>query len=53
MVGHFVEVCIRSVKFNAGKKQGDETEWREMYEVSVDRVQLEHVSELKYLGCFG
>ena len=53
IVGHFVEVCKkRGIKVNASKnkvivlngEQGLECE------VSVDEMQLEHVSEFKYLG---
>ena len=53
-MGCFVEVCrIRGLKVNAGKSKvmvlGGE-EGLEC-EVCVDRIQLEHVSEFKYLGC--
>ena len=56
MVGQFAEVCRRrGVKVNAGKskmmvlkeKNGLECE------VHIDGIRLEHVSEFKYLECFG
>ena len=54
MVGRFVEMCrIRGMKVNKGKSKvmvlnGEEgLEW----EVYVDWIHLEHVSELKYFGC--
>ena len=55
MVGHFVEVCRRDLKVNAAKtkvmvlngEKGLECE------VSIGGLRLEHVSESKYLGCFG
>ena len=53
MVGRFVEVCRRrGLKVNAGKSKvtvldGEEgLEW----EVCVDGIHLEHVSELEYFG---
>ena len=53
-MGNFVEVCSRrGLRVNAGKKKvmilnGEEGLERE---VSVDRVQLEHGPEFKYLEC--
>ena len=51
IVGRFVEVCRRrGLKVNAGKKQGDGTEWRGGIgvEVYVDGIRLEHILEYKY-----
>ena len=56
MVGRFVEVCRRrGLEVNASKRKvivmnGEE---RLECEVHVDGIRLEHVSEFKYLGCFG
>ena len=55
MVRHFVEVFRRGLKVNedkskfmvSGEKEGLECE------VCQDGIGLEHVSEFKYLGCFG
>ena len=53
MVGWFVEVCRkRGQKFDAGKSKvmvlnGDSGL---EYEVHVDGIRLEHVSEFKYFG---
>ena len=54
VVGHFVEVCrIRALKVNASKSKvmvlGGEEGLK--YEVCMDEMQLECVSEFKYLGC--
>ena len=51
-MGHFVEVCRRGLKVNAGKSKVvfDGEEGLE-YEVCVDGIHLNHVSEFKYLGC--
>ena len=54
MVGRFAEVRRRKgLKVNAGKSkvmvQGGEEGLE--YEVCVDDIRLEHVSEFKYLGC--
>ena len=53
IVGCFVEICrSRDLKVNVGKNKlmllnrEDELD----FEVSVDGIQLEHVSEFKYLG---
>ena len=54
MVGHFVEVCSRRVlKVNAGKSKVMVLNEEEglVCEVSVDGVQLVHISEFKYLEC--
>ena len=53
--GSFVEVCRRGLKVNAGKSKVMVLNGEEGLEceVSVDEIQLEHVSEFKYLGCFG
>ena len=53
-MGRFIEVCRKSLKVNTGKSKVvlDGEEGVE-YEVSVDGVQLEHVSKFKYLGGFG
>ena len=54
MVGQFTELCMRrGLKVNKGKSKVmllngmDGLEW----EVHVDWIHLEHVSEFKYLGC--
>ena len=51
-MGYFVEVCRRGLKVNAGKSKvmvlGREEGLE--YEVYVNGIYLEHVSELKYLG---
>ena len=56
MVGQFAELCRRrELKVNAGKSKvmvlnrEDGLEW----EVHVDGIRLEHVSEFKYLRVFG
>ena len=54
-MGHFAEVCKRrGIKINADKgkviKLGGEQGLLE-FEVCVNRICLEHVSEFKYLGC--
>ena len=54
MVGHSTVVCSRrGLKVNAGKSKvmvlGREDGLKS--EVCVDGMQLEHVSEFKYLGC--
>ena len=45
MVGHFVEVCRRSLKVNAGKSKVNVLGGEEGLEceVCVDRIQLKHV----------
>ena len=55
MVGHFDEVCRRCLKVNAAKSKVMVLNGEEglKCEICVDRMQLEHVSEFKYLGCFG
>ena len=56
MVGRFVEVCNRrGLKFNAGKSKVIVMNREEGLEceVHIDGVRLEHVSEMKYLECFG
>ena len=53
MVGWFVEVCRkRGLKVNAGKSKVIvmNREKGLEYEVHIDGVHLEHVSEFKYLG---
>ena len=55
MVVCLAEVCRRCLKVNAGKRKVivlNEEEGLEC-EVYVDRIRLEHVSEFKYLECFG
>ena len=46
MVGQFIEVCMRIVLkvMVLNEEEGLE------FEVHVDRIRLEHVSEFKYLG---
>ena len=56
MVGRFAEMCRRrGPKVNVGKSKMivlNEEDWLE-YEVHVDGIRLEHVSEFKYWGvCF-
>ena len=54
MVGRFTEVCRRrGLKVNAGKSKLMVLNVQEglEYEVHVDGIRLEHVSEFKYLGC--
>ena len=53
MVGHFVEVCRRSLKVIVGKSKMMMLSGEEGLEceVCMDGMQLEHVSEFKYLGC--
>ena len=54
MLGRFVEVCKRrGLKVNAGKSKVMVLNGEEglEYEVYVDGIRLEHVSEFKYLGC--
>ena len=54
MVGRFVEVCRRrGLKVNANKTKVMVLNGEEELEceVSVDGMQLENVSEFKYLGC--
>ena len=53
MMGHFPEVCRRKgLKDNAGKRNVMVLNGEEVleYEVHVDGIHLDHVSELKYLG---
>ena len=51
MVGQFVEMCRRrGVKVNAGTSKVIVLNGLE-YEVYVDGIHLEHVSEFQYLGC--
>ena len=50
MVGWFAEVSRRrEMKVNAGKST--ELIGGLEFEVHIDRISLEHVSEFKYLGC--
>ena len=54
MVGRFVEVCRRrGLKVNANKTKVMVLNGEEELEceVCVDGMQLENVSEFKYLGC--
>ena len=53
MLGWFAEVCRRGLKFNAGKNKVMALNREEglEFEVYVNRIHLEHVSEFKYLGC--
>ena len=54
MLEHFVEVCKkRGLEVNAGKSKGRMLGGKEVLKrkVCVDRMQLEHVSVFKYLGC--
>ena len=54
MVGRFVEVCRRRcLKVSAGKSNAMVLNGEEglEYEVLVDGICLEHVSEFKYTGC--
>ena len=54
ILGWFVEVCRRrELKVNAGKSKVMVLNGEEGLEceVHVDGIHLEHVSELKYLGC--
>ena len=54
MMGWFVEMCRRrGWKGNAGKSKLVVMNGEEglVCEVHVDGIRLEHVSELKYLGC--
>ena len=53
MVRQFVKLCRRGLKVNACKSKVvvlNEGEGLEC-EVHIDGICLEHVSELKYLGC--
>ena len=53
MVGWFVEVCRRrGLKVNAGNNKVMVLNEEEglKYEVHIDGIHLEHVSEFKYLG---
>ena len=50
MMGHFVEVCRRIVKVSADKSKVMVLNVEEC-EVCVDGMQLEDVSDFKYLGC--
>ena len=53
MLGWFAEVCRRrGLKINAGKSKVIVLNGEEglEYEVNVDWIRLEHVSEFKYLG---
>ena len=55
MVGHFVEVHRRrGLKVNAGKSKVTVLNGEEKleYEVHVDEICLEHVTEFIYFGCF-
>ena len=53
MEGGFAELYRRGLKVNAGKSMmmvlGGEEALE--FEVCVDGIRLEHVSELKYMGC--
>ena len=54
ILGRFAEVCRRrGLKVNASKSKvmmfGGEEGLE--YDVCIDRICLEHVSEFKYLGC--
>ena len=54
MMGRFAEVCRRrGLKVNAGKSKVMVLNGEEglKCEVHVDGIRLEHVSELKHLGC--
>ena len=54
MVGRFAEVCKRrGLKANADKSKVMVLNGEEELEceVNVDGIRLEHVSEIKYLGC--
>ena len=54
MVGWFAEVCRRrGLQVNVGKSKVMVLNGEEglEYEVHVDGIRLEHVSEFKYLGC--
>ena len=56
IVERFVDVCRRrGLKVNAGKGKVMINNGEEGLEceVHVDGVRLKHVSEFKYLGCFG
>ena len=55
MVGHFIEVCRKCLKPNAGKSKVMVLSGEEGLEckICVDRMQLEEVQEFKYLVCFG
>ena len=55
MMGQFAMVCTRRKKVNEGKSKVMVVNGEEgfMYEVHVAGVHLEHVSEFKYLRCFG
>ena len=56
IVGRFAEVCRRrGVKVNGGKSKVMVLNGEEGLEceVHVDGIRLEHVSEFKYLVCFG
>ena len=52
-MGWFAEMCRRGLKVNAGKSKvrilNGEEELK--CQVHVDGIHLEHVSEIKYLGC--
>ena len=52
-MGHFVEVCRRKLKVNAikSKMMVLNREGRLECKVCVDRMQLDHASEFKYLEC--
>ena len=56
MVGRFVELCKkRGLKVNADKSKMMVLNGEERWEcdIYVDGIRLEHISEFKYLGCFG
>ena len=56
MLGWFAEVCSRrGMKVNAGKSKGMVLNGEECLECEMyaDGIHLEHVSEFKYVGCFG
>ena len=56
MVGRFAEMCRRrELKVTAGKSKVMVLNREEGLdcEVDIDGVRLEHVSEFKYLWCFG
>ena len=52
-MGGFAEVCRRRLKVNAGKSKVMVLNGEEglEFEVHVNGICLEHVSEFKYLGC--
>ena len=53
MVGQFIEVSRRGLKVHVGKSKVMALNGEEglEFEVYLDKIYLEHVSEFKYLGC--